>query len=136
MDYGKKKSNNPANSSKDENLDPLKQRIDDGIEKICAIYCKPSAIDMFYMVLNNGDFLGTLHCEIYLATLLDNFIKHFEIDSTYVDMQILPEMKVDPLSHFLSSDSHYVAYIGLWTSNWSVETLLPSLFQFPPPYIR
>jgi hypothetical protein len=131
----KKKKNSPANFGQEEDLN-LKQHIDDGIKKICAIYCEPPAIDKFYMDFDKEEsFLGTLHCEVYLASLLDNFILHFEIDSTHVDLQTLGEMKVDRLSH-LSSDSHYVAYIGLWTSNWSVETLLPSLFHFPPPYIR
>jgi hypothetical protein len=133
-----KNKNNPlarqtANINEEEKK--LKQDIDDEIIYICDTYREPPAIDKFYLAFDMEEsFSGTLHCEAYLASLLDNFIRHFVIDSNYVDMQALQEMKVDPLI-FWPSDSHYV-YIGFWSSNWSVETLLPSLFQFPPPYIK
>ena len=134
----KKKKKPAANFDQDEKLIlGLKQSIDQGIKKLCANYREPPAIDTFYLAFDKEDsFFGTLHCEAYLASLLDNFTRHFQIDRTHVDMQTLQEMKVDPLSHFSSLDSHYVACIGLRTSNWSVETLLPSLFQFSLPYIR
>jgi hypothetical protein len=121
---------------KTANEDEHRVYIDAELKKICAIYCEPPAVDQFYLDFDKEDlFSGTLHCEAFLASLLDNFTKHFNID---MDTQTLQEMKVDTLSlNFLSLDSHYVAYIlGLWTSNWSVETLLPSLFPFPPPFIR
>ena len=110
-----------------EEENKLKRLIDTDMLHICDTYYEPPAIDNFYLNFDKEDsFSGTMHCEAYLASLLDNFTRYFVIDGTYVDMRILQEMKVDPLI-FWPSDSHYV-YIGLRTSNWSVETLLPSLF--------
>jgi hypothetical protein len=100
ISLSKKKKKILADFNQDENL-KLKLFIDEGIKKICAIYCEPPAIDKFYLDFDKeNSFSGTLHCEAYLASLLDNFTQHFEIDSTRVDMQTLQEMKVDPLSHF------------------------------------
>jgi hypothetical protein len=95
-----KKNKYPANTNRrEENLKQWRA-IDEQMEKLCAIYCKPSAMDMFYLGFDNENFSGTLHCEAYLASLLDNFTQYFEIDSTYVEKQTLEGMKVDPLSHF------------------------------------
>ena len=115
----------------------LKRLIDEGILNICDTYYKPPAIDKFYLSLEKEDvFTGTMHADAFLGSLLDNCTQNFDIDTNLVDIQVLEEMKVGlRSSHFWPLDSHYVCYIGLWTSNWSVEMLLPSLFQFPPLYI-
>lgn len=70
---------------------------------------------------DENTFSGRLHCEAYLASLLDNFTQHSEIDNlnTHVDKQTLQEMKVDHPPIFLLPDSHFV-HPGLWTNNWSV----------------
>ena len=75
--------------------------LDKRMTEICERYPKPPISIQFYRDLNNTKFSGTLHCEAYLASLLDNFTQHFEIDSKYVESKTLQEMKVDhPLPFF------------------------------------
>jgi len=98
----KKKRNPRATENFDQEENNLKQSIDEGILSICDTYDEPPAIDKFYLNFEKKDnFSGTIHCEAYLASLLDNFTEHFNIDGNLVDVEILEEMKVGS-SHFLA----------------------------------
>jgi len=64
----------------------------------------------FFLNLNNSLFIGTLHCEACLASLLPAFTRGIPTDdSKYKRIKILPNMQVEyPLSHlFLSSDPYF-----------------------------
>jgi hypothetical protein len=67
--------------------------------------------DRFFLSLNNLQFLGTLHCEAFLASLLPAFTQGIPIDnSDYKSIRmILPAMEVeDPPSHFFISSDLYL----------------------------
>jgi hypothetical protein len=110
LNWLEKQQRNPLVATNQDEITRLKSVIGENISSICNIYNKPLPIDEFYLSFEKEDtFSGTIHCEAYLAALLDNFTEHFDdIDRNYVDTQIFQEMKVDPLI-FLPSDSHYVA---------------------------
>ena len=96
-----KNKNNPQTTKKEEEESKLKQLIDEGVSNICDTYYEPPAIDKFFLSIEKEDVLGTIHCEAYLASLLDNCTQHIDIDTNLVDIQVLEEMKVGSF-HFLA----------------------------------
>lgn len=105
--------------------------IGNNITRLNAIYTIPAGSAFFMDFAKEDNFGGTLHCEAFMATLLDN-AAHPE---TYnADWNLHEnEMKVNLSFSCFCRQSHQccIMYTGIRKSHRGVETLLPCLLSFP-----
>lgn len=124
-----------------ESLSPQIDRIEPGnisneITHLNAMHAIPVGSSFFVDFAKEDNFGGTLHCEAFMATLLDN-ATHPETYNASWNLHE-NEMKVNHrFSCFCrQSHQHCIMYTGIRKNHWGVETLLPCLLSFPWPCSR
>lgn len=123
-----KTSASPIILSKDSDLDSIGTRI----ASLTTLYPEPPAGSSFFMEFaKENSFGGTLHCEAFMATLIDNATHHGTYDEGW--NLHTSEMQVNHIfpCFCYQSYSHCITLTGIRKNYWSVKTLLPGLLSLP-----
>ena len=112
--------------------EPTWKSIATSIDCLCIDHPVPPPSSSFFINFAKEDsFGGAMHCEVFMATLIDNAAH----PGTYHPEWNLQEktMKVStPFLYFCCSLYQYcIMCTGLWKRHWGLKVLLPRLFLLP-----